>query len=251
MSNQEIIYGINSLVALLNANASSVLQLFVDKKRSDKRVQAIIQLAQDNNISVSYENRARLDELSQGGNHQGVAARCEMPSTHDEALLDSLLEKNEQPLFLVLDCVQDPHNLGACLRTADAVGVSAVIIPKDRSASITSTVVKVASGAAYTVPVISVTNLSRTIRHMQELGVWFVGADGASEQSLYDVKLTGSIALVMGAEGTGLRRLTKELCDFLVRLPMTGTVESLNVSVATGVCLFEALRQRSGGSIKD
>ena len=184
MSNQEIIYGINSLTALLNANASCIQQLFVDKKRSDKRAQAIVQIAQDNNINISYENRARLDELSQGGKHQGVAARCEMPSTHDEAMLDSLLEKNEQPLFLVLDGVQDPHNLGACLRTADAVGVNAVIIPKDRSASITSTVVKVASGAAYTVPVVSVTNLSRTIRHMQELGVWFVGTDGASEQTL-------------------------------------------------------------------
>lgn len=248
MSKPEIIYGLNSLTALLSANASSVQQLFVDKKRNDKRINTILELAKNAGVSISYEDRNRLDDLSQNGNHQGVAAQCEMPSTHDEAMLDSLLEKNQQPLLLVLDGVQDPHNLGACLRTADAVGVDAIIIPKDRSVSITSTVVKVASGAAFTVPVVAVTNLSRSIRHLQELGVWFVGTDGASEQSLYDIKLTGAIALVMGAEGSGLRRLTKELCDFLVHLPMSGTVESLNVSVATGVCLYEALRQRSAGS---
>ena len=245
MSNHEIIFGLNSLKALLSANPDSIQQLIVDKKRSDKRVQAIIDLAQSANTTISYEDRARLDDLSHGGNHQGVIARCKLPATRDEGYIDHAIEQNTQPLFLLLDGVQDPHNLGACLRTADAVGVSAVIIPKDRSASISSTVVKVASGAAYTVPVVSVTNLSRTIRHMQELGVWFVGTDGDAAESLYDVKLTGSIAIVMGAEGSGLRRLTKELCDFLVKLPMVGTVESLNVSVATGVCLYEALRQRS------
>ena len=171
-------------------------------------------------------------------------AICEMPRPQDESLVDQILEQNPTPLFLLLDGVQDPHNLGACLRTADAVGVNAVIIPKDRSVSINSTVVKVASGAAYSVPVVSVTNLSRTIRHMQKAGVWFVGTDGEATESLYQVKLTGSIALVLGAEGSGLRRLTKESCDFLVKLPMLGTVESLNVSVAAGVCLYETLRQR-------
>ena len=145
----------------------------------------------------------------------------------------------------MLDGVQDPHNLGACLRTADAAGVTAVIVPKDRAVSLTSTVIKVASGAAFTVPFVAVTNLSRTIRQLQAAGVWFVGADGDAEQSLYELTLTGSIAIVLGAEGSGLRRLTKELCDYLVRLPMLGSVESLNVSVATGICLYEALRQRS------
>jgi len=168
-----------------------------------------------------------------------------MPTTHDESLIDKIIAAQDQPFFLLLEGVQDPHNLGACLRSAEAVGVNAVIIPKDRAVSINSTVVKVASGAAFTVPVVSVTNLSRTIRAMQEAGVWFVGTDGDATDVLYDVKLTGSIAIVMGAEGTGLRRLTKELCDFLVKLPMQGAVESLNVSVATGVCLYEALRQRS------
>lgn len=245
MSNLEIIFGLNSLSALLSSNPGCIAQLFIDKKRSDKRIQTIVDLARVANTTVSFEDRARLDELSQGGNHQGAVARCQLPATQDEGLIDSIIAQNEETLFLLLDGVQDPHNLGACLRTADAVGVSAVIIPKDRAASINSTVVKVASGAAYTVPVVSVTNVSRTIRHMQELGVWFVGTDGEATETLYEVKLTGSIALVMGAEGSGLRRLTKELCDFLVKLPMVGSVESLNVSVATGVCLYEALRQRS------
>ena len=247
MSKPEYIYGINSLQALVNANTQCIQQLFVDKKRSDQRIQSIIDAAKKANLDINFEDRQRLDELSGGGNHQGVVAVCEMPRPQDESLLDQILEQNPTPLFLLLDGVQDPHNLGACLRTADAVGVNAVIIPKDRSVSINSTVVKVASGAAYSVPVVSVTNLSRTIRHMQKAGVWFVGADGEATESLYQVKLTGSIALVMGAEGSGLRRLTKESCDFLAKLPMLGSVESLNVSVATGVCLYEALRQRSSG----
>jgi len=245
MSKQETIFGLNSIKALFKSNAASVRQLFVDRKRNDKRVQDIIQLATENNTAINYEDRKHLDELSQGGNHQGVVAHCDMPVVQDETLIDQIINQNTQPLFLLLDGVQDPHNLGACLRTADAVGVNAVIIPKDRSVSLNSTVVKVASGAAYSVPVVSVTNLSRTIRHMQQQGIWFVGTDGDATESLYEVKLTGAIAIVMGAEGSGLRRLTKELCDFLVKLPMLGTVESLNVSVATGVCLYEALRQRS------
>lgn len=245
MSKPEHIFGINSVSALISANSQCIQQLFVDRKRNDKRIQSIVDAAKRAKINIRFEDRQQLDEICQGGNHQGVAARCEMPKVQDENLVDEIIGENESPLFLLLDGVQDPHNLGACLRTADAVGVDAVIIPKDRSASINSTVVKVASGAAYSVPVVSVTNLSRTIRTMQEAGVWFVGADGEAEESIYQVKLTGSIAIVMGAEGSGLRRLTKELCDFLVKLPMMGAVESLNVSVATGVCLYEALRQRS------
>ena len=248
MSKQETIFGINSIRALFATNPAIIRQLFVDKKRNDRRVQEIIVLAEQHSIPISYDDRKRLDELCQSGNHQGVIAYCNMPVAQDESLIEQIIAENDQPLFLILDGVQDPHNLGACLRTADAVGVNAIIIPKDRSASLNSTVVKVASGAAYSVHVVSVTNLSRTIRRMQELGVWFVGADGEATESLYDVKLTGSLALVLGAEGAGLRRLTKELCDFLVKLPMLGTVESLNVSVATGVCLYEALRQRTSSS---
>ena len=247
MSKPEHIFGINSINALLNANSQCIQQLLIDKKRSDKRIQSIVDAAKQAKIEISFEDRHQLDDICQGGKHQGVVARCEMPKVQDESLIDKIIAQNESPLFLLLDGVQDPHNLGACLRTADAVGVNAVIIPKDRSASINSTVVKVASGAAYSVPVVSVTNLSRAIRDMQEAGVWFVGADGAADESIYEVKLTGAIAIVMGAEGGGLRRLTKESCDFLVKLPMMGAVESLNVSVATGACLYEALRQRSSG----
>ena len=245
MSKAEHIFGINSINALLSANTRCIQQLFVDRKRSDQRIQSIVEAAKEANLNVSFEDRHRLDELSGGGNHQGVVARCDMPEVQDENLIDKIIEQNPSPLFLLLDGVQDPHNLGACLRTADATGVNAVIIPRDRSVSMNSTVVKVASGAAYSVPVVSVTNLSRTIRHMQKAGVRFVGADGEATESLYEMKLTGPLALVMGAEGSGLRRLTKESCDFLVKLPMLGSVESLNVSVATGVCLYEALRQRT------
>ena len=246
MSNQQHIFGLHAVSALLDANHESIKQLYVDNKRSDKRIQEIIQEAESLGVRLTYQQRDELDKLAGKGNHQGVVALCDMPKTKKEDLLDAILENPDHPLlFLILDGVQDPHNLGACLRTADATGVDAVIIPKDRSVSITSTVVKVASGAAYTVPLVSVTNLSRTIHHLQDAGVWFVGTDGASTQSLYELNLTGSIAIVMGAEGSGMRRLTKEKCDYLVKLPMEGTVESLNVSVATGICLYEVLRQRA------
>lgn len=245
MPNQEIIFGIHAIQALLNAHSDCVIQLYIDEKRQDKRIQSLLGMARDNKVAMQFSHRDELDKLSHGANHQGVVARCLMPQAKDESYLEYLLAHNNAPFLLVLDGVQDPHNLGACLRTADATGVNAVIIPKDRSVSLTSTVVKVASGAAFTVPLVSVTNLSRTIRQMQAAGVWFVGTDGNADQTLYDLTLTGSIAIVLGAEGSGLRRLTKELCDFLVRLPMLGSVESLNVSVATGICLYEALRQRS------
>jgi 23S rRNA (guanosine2251-2'-O)-methyltransferase len=246
MSNQQHIFGLHAITSLLNANPHCINELFVDKKRQDKRIQEVVQQAKQNGVRITMSVRDELDQFAGSGNHQGVVAQCEMPKPLKEEMLDRLLENPAHPLlFLILDSVQDPHNLGACLRTADAVGVDAIIIPKDRSVSVTSTVVKVASGAAYTVPLVSVTNLSRTMVRMQDAGVWFVGMDGASSQTLYELNLTGSIALVMGAEGSGMRRLTKEKCDFLVQLPMQGTVESLNVSVATGVCLYEVLRQRA------
>jgi len=246
MADQHYIHGLHAINALLSANHECIKQLFVDNKRSDKRIQEIIQDAERLGVCLIYKARDELDQLANKGNHQGVVAQCELPKAKQEHFLDTLLENPHHPLlFLILDGVQDPHNLGACLRTADATGVDAVIIPKDRSVSITSTVVKVASGAAYTVPLVSVTNLSRTMIQMQDAGVWFVGTDGASSQTLYELNLTGPIGIVMGAEGSGMRRLTKEKCDYLVQLPMQGTVESLNVSVATGVCLFEVLRQRA------
>jgi len=245
MHNLQRIFGLHAVTALLKVNAGSVKELFADKKRQDKRMQELLQLATQSGVRITLSQRDELDKQAVGANHQGIVALCDLPKAHDEAFLDALLEAPDHALLLlVLDGVQDPHNLGACLRTADAVGVDALIIPKDRSAAITSTVVKVASGAAYTVPVVSVTNLSRTLSHLQQAGVWFAGTDGAATQSLYELNLTGPLGVVMGAEGAGLRRLTKEKCDFLVRLPMRGSVESLNVSVAAGVCLYEVLRQR-------
>lgn len=246
MSNQHHIFGLHAVTSLLKANPDSIKELFVDKKRQDKRMQDLVEQARQSGVRITMNQREELDRRVSSGNHQGIVALCDMPKPHHEDFLDSLIEDPDHPLlFLVLDGVQDPHNLGACLRTADAVGVDAVIIPKDRSVSITATVVKVASGAAFTVPLVSVTNLSRAMYRMQAAGVWFVGTDGASTQSLYELNLTGSIGIVMGAEGSGLRRLTKEKCDFLVQLPMLGSVESLNVSVATGICLYEVLRQRA------
>ena len=246
MSNQHHIFGLHAVTALLKANANCIKELFIDKKRHDQRMQELVAQAKQNGVRITMSQRDVLEGMAGSGSHQGIVALCDMPKPRHEDFLDDLItDPDHALLFLVLDGVQDPHNLGACLRTADAVGVDAVIIPKDRSVSITSTVVKVASGAAYTVPLISVTNLSRTMYRMQEAGVWFVGTDGASTQSLYELNLTGPIGIVMGAEGSGLRRLTKEKCDFLVQLPMLGSVESLNVSVATGICLYEVLRQRA------
>lgn len=168
--------------------------------------------------------------------------------TRDEDDLPSLIEGAGQPLLLVLDCLQDPHNLGACLRTADAAGVTAVIVPKDKSAPLSETVARVSCGASESVPIVRVTNLARTMDELKKLGVWFVGTADEATQSLYDIDFKGPMGIVMGAEGTGMRRLTQERCDFLVRIPMAGKVECLNVSVACGVCLFEAVRQRRAGS---
>jgi 23S rRNA (guanosine2251-2'-O)-methyltransferase len=182
------------------------------------------------------------------GVHQGVVAEVSPSQVWGDAMLDELLDRTEgAPLLLVLDGVTDPHNLGACLRTADAAGALAVIIPKDKSATLNATVRKVACGAAEVIPLVAVTNLARTLEKLQQRGLWVVGTAGEAEQEIYDQDLSGPIVLVMGAEGKGMRRLTREHCDFLVRLPMAGSVSSLNVSVATGVCLFEALRQRRSG----
>jgi 23S rRNA (guanosine2251-2'-O)-methyltransferase len=191
-------------------------------------------------------DRERLDGLAQHGRHQGVLARIvdtPIPYRDIHDILESDLD--EPPFFLVLDGVEDPHNLGACLRVADAMGVHAVIAPKDRAAGLNATVRKVASGAAETVPFIAVTNLARTLRELKEAGVFLVGTTAEAEQDLFESKLQGPIAMVLGAEGRGLRRLTAETCDALVGIPMFGTVESLNVSVATGICLYEVRRQRN------
>lgn len=240
------VFGLHSVQAILKTSADKVRELKVLKGREDQRLQKVLNLAELNGIPISRASRAELDALSgEDGRHQGVAARCESAEIQDEHFLLSLLEQLSVPPFLlVLDGVTDPHNLGACLRSADAAGVQAVIVPKDNSVGLTPTVQKVASGAAETVPLVVVTNLARTLKQLQDLGLWIVGTAGEAEQLVYDADLKGPLVLVMGAEEKGMRRLTREHCDSLVKLPMAGSVSSLNVSVAAGICLFEAVRQR-------
>lgn len=239
-----MIYGLHAVTARLKQQANTAEIMYALANRKDKSLQQIIQLAKQHHVKVQYRSRHELDELAQGGNHQGVVLTVATVKQSPQDL-DELLDKLDSPVFLlILDGVQDPHNLGACLRSADAAGVDAVIAPKDNAVSITPTVRKVACGAAETMPFYQVTNLSRTIKSLQERGIWIYGLAGEATQSLYEVDFTGHIALVMGAEGKGLRHLTKTTCDGLVSLPLLGSVESLNVSVATGISLYEVVRQR-------
>ena len=245
MSDLESVYGVHAVEALLRHHPKRVKQLVLADGRSEPRVQVLRELAEAARIQVSTLSRREMDEQIEGV-HQGVLAKVSPSQIWGEQMLDELLDRLEEPpLLLVLDGVTDPHNLGACLRTADAAGVHAVIIPKDKSATLNATVRKVACGAAEVVPLIAVTNLVRSLQKLQQKGLWVVGTAGEAEQTLYQQDSTGPLILVMGAEGAGMRRLTRETCDFLVHLPMQGSVSSLNVSVATGVCLFEAQRQRS------
>lgn len=244
MNDLEQVYGVHAVTALLRHHPKRVKQLYLLQGRQDASVQAIMELAQAAKLAPQLVDRAQLDEKTEAV-HQGVLAYVSPSQVWGEPMLDELLDRLEQPaLLLVLDGVTDPHNLGACLRTADAAGVHAVIIPKDKSATMNATVRKVACGAAEVVPLVAVTNLARTLKKLQQQGVWIVGAAGEAQCSLYQQDLSGPMALVMGAEGKGMRRLTREHCDYLVSLPMHGSVSSLNVSVATGVCLFEMQRQR-------
>lgn len=245
-STDTLIYGLHAVEGVLGTAPRSIEALWLDRGRRDKRMQGLEQLAQQAGIPVNWSDKKTLSELVPEGRHQGVVARIQASQVHNETYLEQLLQDLEVPPFLlILDGVQDPHNLGACLRSADAAGVHAVITPKDRACGLTATVRKVASGAAETTPLIQVTNLARTLKFLRHLDIWLVGAAGETEQELYQTDLTGPLAVVMGTEGKGLRRLTRENCDVLVKIPMVGAVESLNVSVATGICLFEALRQRN------
>ncbi len=247
MSQLEKIYGLHAVEALLRHHPKRVKQVWLAEGRGDPRAQVLIELAAQARVSVGQCERREMDAWVEGV-HQGVVAEVSPSQVWGEAMLDELLDRTEgPPLLLVLDGVTDPHNLGACLRTADAAGALAVIVPKDKSATLNATVRKVACGAAEVIPLVAVTNLARTLEKLQQKGLWIVGTAGEAEQSLYEQDLTGPIVLVMGAEGRGMRRLTREHCDYLVSLPMAGSVSSLNVSVATGVCLFEALRQRGLG----
>ncbi|MBK1702305.1 23S rRNA (guanosine(2251)-2'-O)-methyltransferase RlmB [Thiococcus pfennigii] len=237
--------GIHSVRIALRSDADAVAEIWLERERRDRRLAELAALAQQAGVRIRQVARAELDAVGDGLNHQGALAWVRPRAPGREADLEAILAAAAgPPLLLILDEVQDPHNLGACLRTADAAGVDAVIAPRDNAVGLTPVVVKVASGAAATVPYIQVTNLARTMAALQARGVWLIGTAGEADQALFDADLTGPLALVMGSEGRGLRRLTRERCDGLVRLPMLGRVESLNVSVATGICLYEALRQR-------
>jgi 23S rRNA (guanosine2251-2'-O)-methyltransferase len=243
VSATRLLFGFHAVTACLRANPGSVREIFVQAGRHDPRLRDLIGLAEQHGVRVVQADEKRIEGLAKGDRHQGVVARADAVEARIE--LRDLLEKRRQPAFLLLlDGVTDPHNLGACLRTADAMGVDGVVLPKDRSAGMTATVAKVASGAAETVPVVTVTNLVRAMEELKEAGVWLLGAAGEGAQSLLDTDLSGPVGWVLGAEGQGLRRLTREHCDALVRIPMFGQVESLNVSVAAALCLYETRRQR-------
>ena len=243
MSN-EMIYGIHAVKAVLERDPARFIEAYVLKGRQDERLLPVLNELARLGVSIQEMGRKTLDDKAKGANHQGVIARVTPAKVLNEHDIDGILAQHDQPLLLVLDGVTDPHNLGACLRNADAAGVAAVIVPKDKSAAMNATVSKVACGAAETVPLVRVTNLARTMRALQEQGIWFVGTAGEATHDIYQSKLTGPLAIVMGAEGDGMRRLTRETCDDLIKIPMAGSVSSLNVSVASGVCLFEAVRQR-------
>jgi len=242
----DIIFGIHSVQALIKSAPHRISALLVAKERHDQRVRKILAAAEKQNVPTRMVERRELDAIC-AGNHQGIVAQAKPGKQYDEKSLLELVDNTDtDPFILVLDGVTDPHNLGACLRTADAAGVHAVVVPKDNSASLNEVARKVASGAAETVPLVVVTNIVRTLKQLQQKGLWVAGADGDAEQDIHSATLTGPRVVVMGAEGEGMRRLTRETCDELVRIPMQGSVSSLNVSVATGVLLFEVLRQRRG-----
>lgn len=241
---EQWLYGIHAVQSLLKTDARQIKEIRLLRGRNDQRLQKIQALARTHDIQWQWASRSELDQLVDG-NHQGVVALSLPVDIADERYLESLVAGLEQDaLLLVLDGITDPHNLGACLRTADAVRVQAVITTRDRAVGITPVVRKVASGAVDTVPFIVVTNLARTLEYLKTAGLWIIGTDASAGDLIYDVDMTGPMALVVGAEGKGMRRLTRETCDRLVKLPMAGQVGSLNVSVAVGVCLYEIRRQR-------
>ncbi len=241
----EYLFGIHAVKTALKRDARRVQKVLLLQGRRDQKIQDLESLAKTEHIRVQWVSKPELEKLAENQVHQGAIAVCEPMRAQSESDLIQLLDGLQaEPFLLVLDGVTDPHNLGACLRTADAAGVHAVIAPKDKSAPLNTTVAKVACGAAEVVPYVQVTNLSRTLKMLQERGIWITGTAGEAELQHTQANLKGPMALVMGAEGQGMRRLTREFCDQLIKIPMAGEVSSLNVSVATGVCLFEAVRQR-------
>ena len=247
MKSAEQVYGLHAVAALLASHPATIKKLMVADAAADRQLAPLLEQAVATGIAIQKVARRELDQSVPGGRHQGIVAtlREATRGINERELPDFLAALTEPAFLLVLDGVQDPHNLGACLRTADAAGVDAVIMPQDRAVGITPVVHKVACGAVQSVPIFSVTNLARTLRQLRDAGIWIYGTSDAAEQGLYGSDLLGPIALVLGSEGKGLRRLTREHCDHLLSIPMAGQVESLNVSVAAGVVLFEVRRQRN------
>ncbi len=244
MSSQRILFGFHAITVRMKTAPKSVIELHVEANRRDARMRSFVDRAREAGIKIVETDGDRLDKLAGASRHQGVVARVEVVAMPHS--LDEVIEAVEgAPLLLVLDGVTDPHNLGACLRVADGAGAHAIVAPKDHAVGVNATVAKVASGAAETVPYIMVTNLARTLNELKDFDIRVIGTSDDAELTLYDVDLTGPVAFVLGSEGEGMRQLTRKTCDQLVRIPMAGAVESLNVSVAAGVCLFEALRQRT------
>jgi 23S rRNA (guanosine2251-2'-O)-methyltransferase len=240
------LFGIHAVQAALEFSPQKIQRAWIDGQRQDARLKQVIDELSALGIVPEKIDRKKMDRMADGKNHQGIVAAVELPAMRSEDQLKNDVEAlSATPFYLVLDQVQDPHNLGACLRTADAVGVQGIIVTKDNAASITPTVCKVASGAAETVPVYQVTNLARTLRWLKEQNIWIMGAAGEAEQTVFEMQLDMPLAIVMGAEGSGMRHLTRQHCDFLVKIPMAGQVESLNVSVAAGVLMYEAFRQKA------
>jgi 23S rRNA (guanosine2251-2'-O)-methyltransferase len=249
MSSPRVLFGFHAITVRMKTAPKSVIELHVEANRRDARMRSFVDRAREADIKIIETDGERLDKMAGTSRHQGVVARVEhvaMPHS-----LDEVVEAIEgPPLLLVLDGVTDPHNLGACLRVADGAGAHAIVAPKDHAVGVNATVAKVASGAAETVPYIMVTNLARTLGELKDFDIRVIGTSDDAEQTLYDLDLTGPVAFVLGSEGDGMRQLTRKTCDQLVRIPMAGAVESLNVSVAAGVCLFEALRQRTKAAAK-
>lgn len=241
----EVVFGVHAVKSALASMPENIITLYAQKHIEDKQEDNILNQARELGLRVEFVDKAWLEKRSNKGRHQGYLLERKAIAVAKHSLDDFLdWDAGSPPLFLILDCIQDPHNLGACLRTADACGVTAVILPKDKSVGITPTVRKVASGAAENVKIIEVVNLSRAIKQMQSAGVWIYGTSDKAQSSLYETELLGPIALVMGNEESGIRHGTEQNCDYLISIPMLGSVESLNVSVATSVVLYEALRQR-------
>ncbi len=245
---ESIVCGLHAVLTALQQHPDRVAGVWVSRERADRRIGQVLEAARANRIKFHRVPRAKLDGMADGQHHQGVVARLQLVSTGRAPELDSFLaDLGHTPLLLILDGVQDPHNLGACLRVADGAGVDAVVIPRDRAAPVTAAARRAASGAAETVPLFQVVNLSRTLETLKQAGLWLYGAAQDASEELYGADLRGPAAFILGGEESGLRRLTREHCDKLVRIPMAGKVESLNVSVAAGVMLFEAVRQRREG----